>query len=181
MATSHARNGEAGFTLIDLIFVIAIIGVVCTIAVPALLRARTSAQASSAIADMRIINSSQLSYAITCGSGFYAPDMPTLGVPPPASATGFLSADLAGAATVIKSGYQITMVGTGVPAAPPSCNGLAAGAGSPAYMATADMIAPSPVQRFFATNAQGVIYEHTATLNGIMPESGAPGAGIPIQ
>jgi Tfp pilus assembly protein PilE len=181
MATSHARNGEAGFTLIDLIFVIAIIGVVCAIAVPALLRARTSAQASSAIADMRVINSSQLSYAITCGSGFYAPDMPTLGVPPPMSSTGFLSADLAGAATVIKSGYQITMVGTAVPAAPASCNGLAAGAGAPAYMASADMLVPSPVQRFFATNAQGVIYEHTASLNGIMPEAGAPGSGTPIQ
>ena len=103
MATPSARSGEAGFTLIDLIFVVAIIGVVCAIAVPALLRARVSAQASSAIADMRVINSAQLSYAITCGSGFYAPDMPTLGVPPPASSVGFLSADLAGAATVIKN------------------------------------------------------------------------------
>jgi type II secretory pathway pseudopilin PulG len=181
MATAQTRNSEAGFTLIDLIFVIAIIGVVCAIAVPALLRARTSAQASSAIADMRVINSSQLSYAITCGSGFYAPDMPTLGVPPPASSTGFLSADLAGAPTVQKSGYQITMFGTPVAAAPPSCNGLAAGAGAPAYKAGADMIAPSPVQRFFATNAQGVIYEDTASMYAAMPESGAPGTGVPIQ
>jgi type II secretory pathway pseudopilin PulG len=181
MATAQTRNSEAGFTLIDLIFVIAIIGVVCAIAVPALLRARTSAQASSAIADMRVINSSQLSYAITCGSGFYAPDMPTLGVPPPASTIGFLSADLAGAVTVIKSGYQITMEGTPVGAAPASCNGLGAGLGAPAYRAGADMVTPGPQQRFFATNAQGVIYEDTASMYAGMPESGVPGTGVPIQ
>jgi type II secretory pathway pseudopilin PulG len=181
MATAQTRNSEAGFTLIDLIFVIAIIGVVCAIAVPALLRARTSAQASSAIADMRVINSSQLSYAITCGSGFYAPDMPTLGVPPPASSTGFLSADLAGAPTVQKSGYQITMFGTPVAAAPASCNGLAPGAGSTAYKAGADMVTPGPTSRFFATNAQGVIYEDTASMYAAMPESGVPGSGVPIQ
>lgn len=175
------RTKEAGFTLIDLIFVIAIIGVVCAIAVPALLRARVSAQASSAIADMRVINSAQLSYAITCGSGFYAPDMPTLGVPPPASTTGFLSADLAGAVTVIKSGYQITMEGTPVAVAPGSCNGLAPGAGSTAYKAGADMVTPGPTQRFFATNAQGVIYEDTVSLYAGMPESGVPGSGTPIQ
>ncbi|MGH9329705.1 MAG: type IV pilin protein [Vicinamibacterales bacterium] len=175
------RNNEAGFTLIDLIFVVAIIGVVCAIAVPALLRARVSAQAGSAIADLRVLNSSQLSYAITCGSGFYAPDMPTLGVPPPASTVGFLSMDLAGAVTVIKSGYSITMSGTAVAAAPASCNGLAPGAGSPAYKAGADMITPNPQQRFFATNAQGVIYEDTASMFAAMPESGVPGTGVPIQ
>ncbi len=181
MATSGARNGEAGYTLIDLIFVVAIIGVVCAIAVPALARARVSAQAGSAIADMRVINSAQLSYAITCGSGFYAPDMPTLGVPPPASSVGFLSADLAGAATVIKSGYQISMFGTAVAASPGSCNGLAPGAGATAYKAGADMVTPGPQQRFFATNAQGVIYEDTISMYAAMPEAGEPGAGVPIQ
>jgi type II secretory pathway pseudopilin PulG len=175
------RDNEAGFTLIDLIFVIAIIGVVCAIAVPALLRARMTAQASSAIADMRILNSSQLSYAITCGSGFYAPDMPTLGVPPPASSIGFLSADLASAVTVLKSGYNITMEGTPVAAAPAGCSGLGAGQGAPAYKAGADMVTPAPVQRFFATNAQGVIYEDTASMYAAMPESGVPGTGVPIQ
>jgi Tfp pilus assembly protein PilE len=181
MATPRARNGEAGFTLIDLIFVVAIIGVVCAIAVPALLRARVSAQASSAIADMRVINSAQLSYAITCGSGFYAPDMPTLGVAPPASSVGFLSADLAGAPTVIKSGYQISMFGTAVAASPGSCNGLAPGAGATAYKAGADMVTPGPQQRFFATNAQGVIYEDTVSMYAAMPEAGEPGTGVPIQ
>jgi Tfp pilus assembly protein PilE len=181
MATTHSRNNEAGYTPIDLIFVIAIITVVCAIAVPALLRARTSAQAGSAIADMRIINSSQLSYAITCGSGFYAPDMPTLGVPPIPGMPPYLSADLSGAATVMKSGYQITMFGTPEPAAPASCNGLAPGAGAAAYKAGADMLVAGPQQRFFATNAQGVIYEDTVSMYAAMPESGAPGVGVPIQ
>ena len=33
----------------------------------------------------------------------------------------------------------------------------------------------------FGTNAEGLIYEHTATLNGIMPESGVPAAGSPLK
>jgi hypothetical protein len=102
-------------------------------------------------------------------------------VPPPASSTGFLSADLAGAATVIKSGYQITMFGTPVGAAPASCNGLAAGLGATAYKAGADMITPGPTSRFFATNAQGVIFEDTASMYAAMPEAGVPGTGTPIQ
>ena len=69
MTPSTLRRDEAGFTLIDLLFVVALIGTICTIALPTLLRARTSAQAASAIADMRVVNSAQLSYAITCGSG----------------------------------------------------------------------------------------------------------------
>ena len=181
MATSHARNGEAGFTLIDLIFVVAIIGVVCAIAVPALLRARTSAQASSAIADMRVLNSSQLSYAITCGSGFYAPDMPTLGVPPPGSSTWFLERGSGGSADRHQERLPDHAVRQPVGASPGSCNGLAPGLGATAYKAGADMVTPGPTQRFFATNAQGVIYEDTASMYAAMPEAGVPGTGVPIQ
>ena len=91
MTPSKLRRDEAGFTLIDLLFVVALIGTICTIALPTLLRARTSAQAASAIADMRVVNSAQLSYAITCGSGFYAPDLPTLGLIPLGSRVPFLA------------------------------------------------------------------------------------------
>jgi hypothetical protein len=107
--------------------------------------------------------------------------MPTLGVPPMPGTSPFLSADLSGAATVTKSGYEVTMFGTSEPAAPASCNGLGAGLGATAYKAGADMKVAGPQQRFFATNAQGVIYEDTVSLYAGMPESGIPGAGVPIQ
>jgi prepilin-type N-terminal cleavage/methylation domain-containing protein len=71
-------GNESGFTLIDLLFVIALIGLLSTLAIPGLMKARGAAQASSALGTIRVINTGQLSYAISCGLGFYAPDLPTL-------------------------------------------------------------------------------------------------------
>src|SRR4051794_25219913 len=68
-----------GFALIDLVFVCGVIGVLCSIALPRLLLAKQSASSASAIATMRVIDSAQLTYALTCGSGFYAPKLTTLG------------------------------------------------------------------------------------------------------
>src|SRR6476620_4500530 len=85
-----SRRGEAGFTLIDMLFVLALIGLLASLAIPGLMKARGAAQASSAIGTLRVVNSAELSFAITCGLGFYAPDLPTLGAPPPGSAEPFL-------------------------------------------------------------------------------------------
>src|ERR1700692_889240 len=71
-----------GFALIDLIFTMGIIGVLCSIALPRLLLARQAAGAASAIGSMRAINSAQLTFALTCGGGFYAPSLTTLGTLP---------------------------------------------------------------------------------------------------
>ena len=79
------RRREAGFTLIDMMFVVALVGLLMTMAIPGLMRARGAAQVASAIGTMRTVNSAQLSYAITCGLGFYAPDFPTLGMKPPSA------------------------------------------------------------------------------------------------
>jgi type II secretory pathway pseudopilin PulG len=172
---------QRGFTLIDILFVIGLLGVLCTLAIPGLTRARGSAQASSALATLRVINSAQLSFAIGCGLGFYAPDLPALGLAPPSSSEAFLTSDLTGAITVIRSGYSFTVGGTPLAGAPGSCNGLAAGQTAPGYVAIADPLDPGSTPRFFGTNGDGTIYEHSATMNGIMPEGGLPAAGSPIQ
>lgn len=174
-------RGQGGFTLIDMLFVVGLLGLLCSLALPSLGRARGAAQASSALATLRVVNSSQLSFAITCGSGFYAPDLPTLGIPPPTGAEAFLPPDMASAATIIRSGYSFTVSGTSLAGAPATCNGLAPGRSAPGYVALADPLDPLAVPRFFGTNADGVIYEHTATLNGIMPEAGTPSSGAPIK
>lgn len=180
-SNSCRSRDERGFTLIDLLFVIALIGLLSVLALPGILRARGAAQSSSALGTMRAINSGQLSYAITCGLGFYAPDLPTLGVRPPASTDGFLPDGLTSGPTILMHGYSFTVTGTGLPGAPATCNGLGAGQAAPGYAAIADPIDTVATARYFATNAEGILYEHTATLNGIMPESGVPGAGTPVK
>lgn len=181
---SEGRCGssdERGFTLIDMLFVVALIGLLSAMALPSLTRARTAAQSAAAIGTIRTIGSAQLTFAITCGLGFYAPDLPTLGMNPPSSSSSFLSNDLASATTVIKSAYGFTVGATPLPGAPASCNGLAAGASAPGYVVLGDPLDASSAPRFFGSNADGVIYEHNVTLNGIMPEFGAPAAGSPFK
>jgi len=51
---------------------------------------------------------------------------------------------------------------------------------SPGYATVADPLDAS-VARFFGTNSDAVIYQHTASLAATMPENGAPPAGSPIQ
>ena len=173
---------DAGFTLIDMLFVIGLIGLLSTLAIPGLMRARGAAQASSAVGTLRVVNSAQLSFAITCGLGFYSPDFPTLAVKPPSAIEAFLAPELATGPTFIKSGYNFSLAGTALPGAPATCNGLAAGNSAPGYAVVADQLdAPPTGGRFYGTNADGVIYEHTASLGTIMPESGSPSSGAPIS
>ncbi len=161
LVTARTRGSrEAGFTLIDMLFVVALIGLIASMAIPGLMRARSAAQSASALGSLRVVNSAELSYAITCGLGFYAPDLPTLGVPPPGSPEAFLPIDMANAFTFIKSGYNFSLAGTPLSSAPASCNGLAAGLASPGYAVIADPLDPVANQaRFFGTNADGVIYQ----------------------
>src|SRR6478672_3074452 len=101
------RRREQGFALIDMIFVCGVIGLLCSIALPRLLLAKQAAGAASAIGSMRAINSAELTYALTCGSGFYAPNLTTLGTPPTGSNEAFIAPGLGMANVVQKSGYTI--------------------------------------------------------------------------
>ena len=174
-------RGESGFTLIDMLFVVALIGLLSTLAIPGLMRARNAAQSASAIGTIKVVNSAQLSYAITCGFGFYSPDLPTLGVAPPGSPEPFLAPELTTGPTFIRSGYFFSMAGTAVPGAPASCNGLGAGATSSGYAIVGDPLDTAPPARYLASNADGVVYEDTASFMATMPEGGAPPSGAPIK
>ncbi len=165
-----------GFALIDLIFVCGVIGLLASIALPRLLLAKQAAGSASAIGSMRAVNSAELTYALTCGAGFYAPNLSTLGTAPPGSREPFIGGGLGSADTVIKSGYVIQVSATAFGGAPDSCNGLGAGQAGQGFKASADPSEPVNT-RFFATNANGIIYENTTSLLAVMPEVGIPPAG----
>jgi type II secretory pathway pseudopilin PulG len=169
-----------GFALIDLIFVCGIIGVLSGIALPRLTTAKSAADAASAIGSMRAIGSGQLTFALTCGGGFYAPNLSTLGTSPVGSNQGFIGGGLGAADTVTKSRYIIQLTATAYAMAPASCNGLAAGSAGQGYRAAADPAA-SENPRYFATNADGLIVEDSSSLYALMPETGQPAAGRPIH
>lgn len=175
MTIRNARGAD-GFALIDLIFTIGIIGVLATTALPRLLAARQSAGSASAIGSMRAISSAQLTFALTCGGGFYAPKLTSLGAPPPGSTEGFISPGLAVADTVTRAGYLVQLTATPYAAAPASCNGVGQGEAGQAYKAGADPTEPGN-PRFFAINANGAIFEDSASLFAVMPEVGEPASG----
>lgn len=64
MKTTRKKIGTGGFTLVEIMIVIAIIGLLCAIAIPNYVRARANSQASACINNLRQIDSAVQQFAI---------------------------------------------------------------------------------------------------------------------
>ena len=147
-----------GFSLIELLIVVAIILIIAAIAIPNLMRSKIAANESSAISSLRTINTAEVAYATVYPGVGYSNDLPSLGglpaacgVPGGASAASACIIDevLATATTVAsaKSGYFYTY---SLGAAVGGINTSYSVTGTPTIVGTAG-------QRYFFTDQSGVL------------------------
>jgi type IV pilus assembly protein PilA len=105
---------QKGFSLIELLIVVAIILVIAAIAIPNFIRSRMAANESSAVSSLRTINTAEIAYFSTYGTG-YAP-LANLGGPAACVASAntacLIDTFLTGGA---KSGYTISTPAPGAP------------------------------------------------------------------
>jgi prepilin-type N-terminal cleavage/methylation domain-containing protein len=172
------RNRSAGFTLVELLVVMAIVALLATLALVGYRYARARSQEASAITALNEINQAQFAFMQSCGKQRYAPTLASLAQPAPGNDQGFISPDLALSDPLQKSGYIFTLSGTPSTEGDQTCNGAVP---LERYRVTAEPLVPGDASRFFGTNADRVIYADGATFAEDMPETGAPGHGAEIR
>ncbi len=153
---------EAGFSLLELLVVVAIILIVAALAVPNFLRSRATASEGSAVQSLRVLITAESVYASTYGNG-YSPDLPALGggASVNCDTANLLDSVLAGGT---KSNYRFTYVGASALATPaPGCT--ASGFGT--FQFTADPNSSIvPGQRHFYVDQTGVIRQNSTGAAG---------------
>ncbi len=184
LCSTTARDGavkmqkDKGFSLIELLIVVAIILIVAAIAIPNLIRARISANESSAVSSVRSIMTAEAAYATTYPDVGYAPALTNLtGSPPctPSSTTACLIDTVLAGGT--KAGYNFSATG---------------GTPTPLGVNTTFIIGAAPyapnisgVRRFCGQNDNVIHYDLNPGLTSAVPTAAncgnPPFAGQAIQ
>jgi prepilin-type N-terminal cleavage/methylation domain-containing protein len=160
--TGNRFRAADGFTLLEMIFVCAVIGLLSAIAVPTVFRSKLAANETAAVGTLRTVHTAQLTYTLTCGFGLYASSLPDL------DGEGFLPPDLTAAPIPQKSGYKYEMLpGTSGPSGLVDCNGSPT---SLDYYVTAIPVGVGTTGvRGFASNQGSAIWQDSSGVAPIEP------------
>jgi type IV pilus assembly protein PilA len=139
------QRKNKGFSLIELLIVVAIILIIAAIAIPNLLRSRIAANEASAVGSLRTLNTTAVTYSTSCNG--FPPSLLSLGPPLNACVTADLIDSVLALGT--KSGYTFTWNPGAV---------VAPGPGVATYSINADPVTPGTTgQRHFFTDMSGVV------------------------
>jgi type IV pilus assembly protein PilA len=174
--TLRIRTSREGFTLLEVIFVTAVIALLSAIAVPTVFRSRLAANETSAVGNLRAVHTAELTYALTCGYGLYAAAFPALGGP---SGDEFLPPDLTAGPVVTKSGYNYEIQpGPSGPSGLSDCYGAATS--TEYYVTAAPITVLTTGNRAFASNQGIIIWQDTTGVSPVEPFV-AGGTVTPIE
>jgi type IV pilus assembly protein PilA len=148
---------QKGFSLVELLIVVAIILIIAAIAIPNLLRARISANEAAAVSTLRTLNTAQVSYITSYPASGYAATLAALGgtacAAPTAAGACLIDNTLATTAgTTGKSGYLFVYANV-----------------APGYTINANRMSTSTGTRFFFTDETGVIRADAAAATVTSP------------